>query len=123
MQERGKTDLAKALASIRENAEFRRVAVQQARLFLVRCDEARLLAQVQRLQPAADLRQVVAEMGMAPKRAAYLLEKWMARGWYTCGVSIWCGWLEAVGRRALVVSWDRAAGRAVIVGACASDCA
>lgn len=35
------------------------------------------------------------------KRVRRILEKWIERGWWDCGVSPWAGWLTEAGREAL----------------------
>ncbi len=45
------------------------------------------------------VRDVVKDLGMNEKRAAYLLEKWYAKGWYEYGVSVLAGWLTDEGMR------------------------
>ncbi len=32
-----------------------------------------------------------------PKRTEYLLEKWVSKGWWECGVSLRTGWLTEKG--------------------------
>lgn len=36
-------------------------------------------------------------LGLHPKRAHYLLEKWLDKGWWECGVSVRSGWLTGEG--------------------------
>ncbi len=45
------------------------------------------------------VRDLVTELGMNEKRAAYILEKWYDKGWYECGVSIMAGWLTEEGMK------------------------
>ena len=42
-------------------------------------------------------RDVGAELGIHPKRVAYLCGKWSDRGWYDWGTSVDLGWLTDVG--------------------------
>jgi hypothetical protein len=42
-------------------------------------------------------RDIAREMGMNPKRAAYLCDKWDRKGWYEYGVNVMCGWLTDTG--------------------------
>jgi hypothetical protein len=42
-------------------------------------------------------RDVVHELGMNEKRAAYIFEKWERNGWWECGVSVMAGWLTERG--------------------------
>jgi hypothetical protein len=43
------------------------------------------------------VRQVVADLEINGKRAAYILEKWSRKGWYEYGVSVMAGWLTEKG--------------------------
>ncbi len=65
-------------------------------------DEKELLERLQK-RTAEDpnppyVRQLVRDLGMNEKRAAYILEKWYGKGWYECGVSIMAGWLTEEGK-------------------------
>jgi len=40
---------------------------------------------------------LIEELGINRKRAAYIFEKWAARGWYDYGVSSFGGWLTDEG--------------------------
>lgn len=66
-------------------------------------DERRLLEEMQRRarsgQPCS-AREVVRELGINEKRAAYILWKWTDRGWYNYGVNVMSGWLEREGMNA-----------------------
>jgi hypothetical protein len=67
-------------------------------------DEARLLKEI---QSRTDLtqnpwrfphaRDVVHELGINEKRAAFIFEKWERNGWYECGISVMAGWLTERG--------------------------
>ena len=46
------------------------------------------------------VREVVGNLGMAPKRAAYICEKWTNKGWYDYGVNVLAGWLTPGGMAA-----------------------
>ncbi len=39
------------------------------------------------------------DMGMHPKRANYLFEKWIDKGWLECGVTARTGWLTEEGKK------------------------
>ena len=43
------------------------------------------------------VREVASNLGMAPKRAAYICEKWTNKGWYDYGVNVLAGWLTPEG--------------------------
>lgn len=49
------------------------------------------------LGPHVSLRATGADLGMHPKRVAYLAQKWSRKGWYDYGVSVDMGWLEPAG--------------------------
>lgn len=42
-------------------------------------------------------RDVVDDLGMNHKRAAYILEKWTDKGWWDYGVSVMAGWFTERG--------------------------
>lgn len=42
-------------------------------------------------------RDIVHELGMNEKRAAYIFEKWACKDWYEYGVSVMAGWLTQTG--------------------------
>jgi hypothetical protein len=63
-------------------------------------DEMKLLTEIQRRQKNGEhpyVREVVADIGMNGKRAAYLCEKWTDKGWYEYGVNVLAGWLTKEG--------------------------
>jgi hypothetical protein len=63
-------------------------------------DEAELLQACQKRVPPNGTempREVAASLGMHPKRAAYIFQKWTDRGWYNYGVSVGTGWMEPEG--------------------------
>ena len=67
----------------------------------VREDEKRLLYELQQhsqINSFVYVRDVVKELGMNEKRAAYILSKWEKRGWYNWGVNILAGWLTEEGK-------------------------
>lgn len=39
------------------------------------------------------VRQLVLDIGMHEKRAAYICQKWSDKGWYDYGVNVLAGWL------------------------------
>lgn len=43
-------------------------------------------------------RQIAAYLGMNQKRAWYLCDKWMSKGWWDCGVNALSGWLTDKGK-------------------------
>lgn len=43
------------------------------------------------------VRELVEEMDMNQKRAAYILTKWDGKDWYEYGVSVMAGWLTKEG--------------------------
>lgn len=65
-------------------------------------DERELLESLQK-RTAEDpnqpyVRQLVADLGMNEKRAAYICEKWATKGWYDYGVNVLAGWLTDEGK-------------------------
>lgn len=44
-------------------------------------------------------RSIIERIGMNPKRAMRLLDKWSDRGWYDFGVSLDLGWMTPEGLR------------------------
>lgn len=68
-------------------------------------DERRLLLELARLQDARGRRppedQIATTVGtrdgMHPRRAEYLFNKWIDKGWWECGVSARTGWLTPAG--------------------------
>jgi len=65
-------------------------------------DEKELLERLQK-RTAEDpnmpyVRQLVADIGMNEKRAAYICEKWTEKGWYEYGVNVLAGWLTDEGK-------------------------
>lgn len=65
-------------------------------------DERELLQRLQK-RTAEDkhqpyVRQLVTDLGMNEKRAAYILGKWANKGWYDYGVSVMAGWLTDEGK-------------------------
>ena len=64
-------------------------------------DELRLLRELQRRSAGGQhvyVRALVDELGIHPKRGAYILDKWTGKGWYDYGVSVMAGWLTEKGR-------------------------
>lgn len=43
------------------------------------------------------VRQVVIDIKINEKRAAYICEKWSGKGWYDYGVNVLAGWLTESG--------------------------
>lgn len=43
------------------------------------------------------VRQLVIDLGMNEKRAAYICGKWTNKGWYEWGVNVLAGWLTEKG--------------------------
>lgn len=69
-------------------------------------DERQLLRRLAELQPGYGKRRppewafatdVGVALGMAEKRAAYVLDKWAGKGWWEYGVSLRTGWLTPEG--------------------------
>lgn len=64
-------------------------------------DEALLLATLARERPRQSgdgfATDVATRLGIHPKRAEYLLDKWVSKGWFECGVSLRSGWLTEAG--------------------------
>jgi len=61
-------------------------------------DERRLLVAMRRVDGVPPKgREVVAALGIDPKRAAYLFGRWKGRGWFGYETSPMAGWLEARG--------------------------
>jgi hypothetical protein len=63
----------------------------------MKTDEKKLLEMLQK-RTAEDpnqpyVRQLVIDLGMNEKRAAYILEKWTNKDWYNYGVNVLAGWL------------------------------
>lgn len=46
----------------------------------------------------AYVRDLVGQLGIPEKRAAYICQKWADKGWYNYGVNVLAGWLEPRGR-------------------------
>jgi len=66
-------------------------------------DERKLLEELQRRAKAnerAYVREIVSEMKIPEKRAAYICGKWTDKGWYDYGVSVLAGWLTDDGMAA-----------------------
>ena len=66
-------------------------------------DEKQLLQKLQELTDPPNfpyVRELVRELGIPEKRAAYICEKWTGKGWYDYGVSVLAGWLTKAGRSA-----------------------
>lgn len=42
-------------------------------------------------------RYIIEQLGIPPKRAWGILEKWTSRGWYEYGVAVDMGWLTSEG--------------------------
>lgn len=66
-------------------------------------DEAELLKEIQsrtrEMRPDGfpHARDVVHEIGMNEKRAAYIFGKWADKDWYDYGISVMAGWLTERG--------------------------
>ena len=43
---------------------------------------------------------IAKEIGMHPRRLAYILDKWTRKDWYNWGVRLEIGWLEQAGKMA-----------------------
>ncbi len=43
------------------------------------------------------VRQLIIDLDMNEKRAAYICEKWTNKGWYDWGVTVLAGWLTKKG--------------------------
>ncbi len=56
-------------------------------------DECQLL-KVLKASHQPYVRDIVESLQIPPKRAEYILDKWVSRGWYEYGVSIFAGWLQ-----------------------------
>jgi len=68
----------------------------------VKDDEKELLERLQK-RTSKDVnppyvRQLVADIGMNEKRAAYILQKWSDKQWYDYGISVMAGWLTDEGK-------------------------
>ena len=46
------------------------------------------------------VREIVRELGIHEKRAAYICEKWASKGWHDYGVNVLAGWLTEDGLNA-----------------------
>jgi len=72
---------------------------------MVRDDEARLrlavLANGGSAMHDTDPRWAWDRIGMHPKRATAMLDKWVGKGWWEYGVSLRTGWLTDAGRAAI----------------------
>ena len=51
-------------------------------------------------------REIATELGMNTKRACYLCEKWIDKGWWECGVNALAGWLTEEGKAAFGLNAD-----------------
>jgi len=68
-------------------------------------DELQLMAAIAaegRLLGRRCAKELAEEQGMHPRRAEYIYEKWIRKGWWECGISRRTGWLTEAG-------WERAA--------------
>jgi len=66
-------------------------------------DERKLLDELQRQYKRGarpPVWEVISEIGMNEKRAAYICEKWAGKGWYDYGVNVLFGWLKDEGLKA-----------------------
>jgi hypothetical protein len=68
----------------------------------MKADEKELLERLQ-IRTSEDpnlpyVRQLVNDLGMNEKRAAYIFGKWSDNGYYEYGVSVMAGWLTDAGR-------------------------
>lgn len=63
----------------------------------------RVVAQRGKCRVIPSVRDLIAQCGIHPKRACYLLEKWTRNGWYEYGVSLDLGWITEKGDRAFRV--------------------
>lgn len=71
-------------------------------------DEARLILEVAEIHEKAGggrvailvpfVDEIADGLGIHAKRAAYLAEKWIKKGWWDCGVSTRSGWFTDAGR-------------------------
>lgn len=64
-------------------------------------DERKLLQELQRQSASGDIpyvRCVVSGLGINWRRAAYICDKWAAKGWYDYGVNVLAGWLTEKGK-------------------------
>lgn len=72
----------------------------------MKADEKMFLIKLKKQQCACaadspvNVREVVRQIDMNGKRAAYILGKWSDKGWYDYGVSIMAGWLTDKGMNA-----------------------
>ena len=68
----------------------------------MKSDEKELLEVLQRQAEEGDgrshIRKIINDLGMNKKRAAYILEKWSRRGWYSYGADVLAGSLTREGR-------------------------
>jgi len=63
-------------------------------------DERVFLSAIRNADDGVGPDETASRLGMAPKRAAYILSKWTDRGWYEYGVNVMHGWLTDEGREA-----------------------
>jgi len=64
----------------------------------MKSDEAALLLALQESKEQCYVRQLVRDLQIPEKRAAYICDKWTAKGWYDYGVSVLAGWLTEEGK-------------------------
>lgn len=62
-----------------------------ALMLILRCDKYYRIG--------TPVRETIAGLNMHRKRAAYILEKWVGRGWYDYGVCVDLGWLTPEGMK------------------------
>jgi hypothetical protein len=61
-------------------------------------DEAALLLALQESKEQCYVRNLVRDLQIPEKRAAYICDKWSGKGWYDYGVSVLAGWLTEEGK-------------------------
>lgn len=60
-------------------------------------EDERLLLRTLQSMDRPYVREVVRQLGINEKRAAYICDKWADRRWYDYGVNVLAGWLEGDG--------------------------
>ena len=67
-------------------------------------DEQRLFEELASWKPLKTTRDIVRELDISEKRAAYILSKWERRGWWEYGCNILAGWFTDAGHSANLAS-------------------
>jgi hypothetical protein len=70
-------------------------------VLMAKSDEKALMAELRKRTADGEqpyVRDLVKDLGIPEKRAAFIVQKWESRGWYEFGVNCLAGWLTDQGR-------------------------